>query len=245
MQKQQIYPGAKTAPPDRSERALQLPRAWAGYGCITACTGQRVHVYLRYFQLQLHTTAYGSKGMPHSEGYCLHAATIFPNCTANSSLLALSCRLSSRMIRYSSVLTRLQLNGGPVSSIHLFYMPHTCVTTHPNCPSKLKCLAAALVSRRVPSCLQFGSTLQPADLLTPRGYLQNLATWLIKQAAMPVLTGLRPTPWSAVRERLKLPRASSNCPVVDGLSFLAGRHVKRCDVLLNVVMVSEILLNKF
>lgn len=87
--------------------------------------------------------------------------------------------------------------------------------------------------------LQFGSTLQPADLLTPQGYLQNLATWMIKQAAMPVLTGLRPTPWSAIRDRLQLPRASSNCPVVDAVLFLAGHRVKRCDVLLNAIMVSR------
>jgi hypothetical protein len=39
VQQQQIYLGAKTAPPDKSGRALQLPRDYAGCGGFTTCTG--------------------------------------------------------------------------------------------------------------------------------------------------------------------------------------------------------------
>jgi hypothetical protein len=34
-----MYLGAKTAPPGKPGRALQLPRACAGCGCFTTCTG--------------------------------------------------------------------------------------------------------------------------------------------------------------------------------------------------------------
>jgi hypothetical protein len=56
---------------------------------------------------------------------------------------------------------------------------------------------------------------------------------------MPLLTGLRPTPWSAVRDRLGLPRTSSGCPLVDGITRLRGYRVEKCDVLLNTIMVSQ------
>ena len=39
VQKQQMYLGAKRTPPGKSGRALQLPRACAGCGCFTTCTG--------------------------------------------------------------------------------------------------------------------------------------------------------------------------------------------------------------
>jgi hypothetical protein len=39
VQKQQMYLGAKTAPPGKSGRAVQLPRVCAGCGCFTTCTG--------------------------------------------------------------------------------------------------------------------------------------------------------------------------------------------------------------
>lgn len=87
------------------------------------------------------------------------------------------------------------------------------------------------------SALQFGSGLTPSQLSTIHGSTQNFVTWLIKQAAMPVLTGLRPTPWSAARDRLGLPRASSTCPVVDEVLRLMGHSVKKCDVILNAILV--------
>lgn len=92
-----------------------------------------------------------------------------------------------------------------------------------------------------PSVPQFGSGLQPSDLSSPAGFTQNFAAWLIKAASMPLLTGLRQTPWSAVRDRLGLPRTSSGCPLVDGITRLRGYRVEKCDVLLNAVMGSWLL----
>jgi hypothetical protein len=39
VQKQHMYLGAKTTPPGKSGRALQLPKACDGCGCFTTCTG--------------------------------------------------------------------------------------------------------------------------------------------------------------------------------------------------------------
>lgn len=87
--------------------------------------------------------------------------------------------------------------------------------------------------------LQFGSGLQPSQLNTATGYVQNLATWLLKQTAMPLLTGLMRTPWSVVRHTLRLPRMPSGCPLVDMAARMTGRSVKQCDVLLNAILVSQ------
>lgn len=86
---------------------------------------------------------------------------------------------------------------------------------------------------------KFGSGLSASDLSTIAGYTQNYVTWWIKQAAMPLFTGLLPTPWSAVRDRLHLPRTATGCPLVDGMQHLMGKRVRRCDVLLNAIMVRE------
>jgi hypothetical protein len=86
--------------------------------------------------------------------------------------------------------------------------------------------------------LQFGTGLRPSDLSTASGYLHNVATWLVKQVAAPVLTGLKATPWSAVRDRLGLPRTASGCPLVDAVTQLSGHRVRKCDVLLNAIMAS-------
>lgn len=89
-----------------------------------------------------------------------------------------------------------------------------------------------------PCASQFGTGLRPSDISNFPGYFHNFATWLIKQVAFPVVTGLKATPWSAVRDRLGLPRTASGCPLVDAVTHLSGCRVRQCDVLLNAIMVS-------
>jgi hypothetical protein len=78
VQKQQTCLGAKTAPPGKSGRALQLPSACAGCGCFTTCTHHGVNsskrllknhphkLISRYQTKPLHHTSRNSTIPPHA-----------------------------------------------------------------------------------------------------------------------------------------------------------------------------------
>jgi hypothetical protein len=53
------------------------------------------------------------------------------------------------------------------------------------------------------------------------------------------MTNLLSTPWSRARDSLGLPRTASSCPLVNAVNqHLLGRDVRKCDVLVNVILVS-------
>eukprot|EP00878_Enallax_costatus_P020657 GHUV01021845.1.p1 GENE.GHUV01021845.1~~GHUV01021845.1.p1 ORF type:complete len:508 (+),score=124.81 GHUV01021845.1:392-1915(+) len=92
-----------------------------------------------------------------------------------------------------------------------------------------------------PSVPQFGTGLTPADLKSWHGYTLNLVTWTLRQS-MPLISHFwGPGSWKRVRDRLGLPRASSDSPLADALERVRGTKVRKCEALMGVILGSWLL----
>jgi hypothetical protein len=114
-----------------------------------------------------------------------------------------------------------------------------CCCIHMNITIGPLAVTAAAAASAAPR--QFGSGLSAADLMSTRGYLQNLATWLILQLR-PLLAATRNDPWLAARQQLGLPGSTSSCPLANAVSWLRGaRQFEQCESLVDVVLGSWVL----